>query len=72
MWAIEIKTSKQKSKKDFKGLLAFGEEFPNTKLIAVTFDDTKRIIDKQIEVYPWQEFLKEMWSNKLFCYTIKL
>jgi predicted AAA+ superfamily ATPase len=64
-YAIEIKTSKQKSMKDFKGLLAFGEEFPDTKLIAVTFDDTKRMIDNKIEVYPWEEFLKHLWNNKL-------
>jgi predicted AAA+ superfamily ATPase len=64
-WAIEIKTSKHKSLKDFKGLLAFGEEFPDAKLIAVTFDDTKRIIDQKIEVFPWQEFLKQLWNNKV-------
>ena len=65
-WAIEIKTSKQKSMKDFKGLLAFGEEFPNAKLIAITFDDTKRLIDNKIEVFPWQEFLKQLWNNRIF------
>jgi len=64
--AIEIKTSKQKSMKEFKGLLAFGEEFPNAKLLAVTFDDTKRTIDRRIEVFPWQEFLKQLWSNLIF------
>ncbi|MCL2511584.1 MAG: AAA family ATPase [Bacteroidales bacterium] len=64
-WAIEIKTSKQKSMRDFKGLLAFGEEFPNAKLLAITFDDTKRIIDQKIEVFPWQDFLKQMWDNSL-------
>ena len=65
-WAIEIKTSKQKSMKDFNGLLAFGEEFPNAKLIAITFDDTKRLIDHKIEVFPWQAFLSQMWDKKLF------
>ena len=67
-YAIEIKTSKQKSVKDFKGLIAFGEEFPNAKLIAVTFDDTKRIIDNKIEVFPWQEFLRQLWNNNLLTY----
>ena len=57
-WAIEIKTSKQKSIKDFQGLLAFGEEFTDAKQIAVTFDDSKRLIDHQIEIFSWQEFLK--------------
>ena len=64
-WAIEIKTSKQKSMKDFKGLLAFGEEFPDAKLIAITFDDAKRLIDRKIEVFPWQEFLKQLWDKEL-------
>jgi len=64
-WAIEIKTSKQKSMKDFKGLLAFGEEFPSAKLIAITFDDAKRLIDNKIEVFPWQVFLKQLWDKKL-------
>ena len=68
--AIEIKTSKQKSMKDFKGLLAFGEEFPNAKLIAVTFDDSKRMIDHKIEVFPWKEFLKQMWENNLHFRTV--
>ena len=65
-WAIEIKTSKHNSMKDFKGLLAFGEEFPSSKLIAITFDDSKRLIDNKIEVFPWQEFLKLLWNNQLF------
>ena len=64
-WAIEIKTSKQKSMKDFKGLLAFGEEFPQAKLMAITFDDSKRLIDHKIEVFPWREFLKQLWNNTL-------
>jgi len=64
-WAIEIKTSRQKSMKDFKGLLSFGEEFPGAKLIAITFDDTKRIIDNKIEVFPWREFLGQLWEEKL-------
>ena len=64
-WAIEIKTSKQKSMKEFKGLLAFHEEFPNAKLIAITFDDTKRLIDNKIEVFPWQIFLQQLWNDEL-------
>ena len=64
-WAIEIKTSKQKSMKEFKGLIAFGEEFPEAKLMAVTFDDSKRIIEGKIEVFPWQAFLKQLWNNEL-------
>lgn len=64
--AIEIKTTNHKSKKDFKGLLTFGAEFPNTKLIAITFDNEKRIIDNQISVYPWREFLNEMWNGLIF------
>jgi predicted AAA+ superfamily ATPase len=64
--AIEIKTSKQKSMKDFKGLIAFGEEFPNARLMAVTFDDSKRVINNKIEVFPWHEFVKELWNNELF------
>jgi len=68
-WAIEIKTSKHKSMKDFKGLIAFGEEFPHARLIAITFDDSKRIIDRKIEVFPWQLFLKQLWNNQLTNYT---
>jgi predicted AAA+ superfamily ATPase len=61
--AIEIKTSKQKSMKEFKGLLAFGEEFPKAKLIAITFDDVKRVIDNKIEVFPWRDFLRLLWEK---------
>jgi len=64
-WAIEIKTSKQKSMKEFKGLLAFGEEFPDAKLFAITFDDSKRIINNKIEVFPWKEFLRQLWNKQL-------
>jgi predicted AAA+ superfamily ATPase len=64
-WAIEIKTSKEKSLSDFRGLLAFGEEFPEAKLAAITFDDSKRLIDQKIEVFPWRSFLKQLWNNEL-------
>ena len=64
-WAIEIKTSKHKSLNDFKGLLSFGEEFPEAKLIAITFDDSKRLLDNKIEVFPWRMFLKQLWDKEM-------
>ena len=48
--AIEIKSVEEIQSRHTKGLKAFQEEFPNSRLIAVSFDSRPRIING-IEVY---------------------
>ncbi|NOT54877.1 MAG: hypothetical protein HOP18_09755 [Deltaproteobacteria bacterium] len=49
-----------------KGLRAFGEEYPRARRIVVTRAARKRITDDNIEIYPWQQFLEELWAGTLF------
>jgi hypothetical protein len=45
-------------------LKTFAEEFPNAKLICVSFDKYRRTMNG-VEIYPATEFLKELWNNKI-------
>jgi predicted AAA+ superfamily ATPase len=62
--AIEIKATEEIQPRHLKGLKAFQEEFPNCRLIAVSFDLRPRITNG-IEVYPATEFLKKLWNHEI-------
>ena len=67
--AIEVKISKQVHQQDLKGLIAFCEEFPDTKAIVVSQDTKPRILeisqDLSIHIMPWAFFLEELWRGAL-------
>lgn len=62
---IEIKSSAEVKSGQLKGLVSFGEDYPNARLIIVSFDPYRRRHDK-IEIFPYREFLKELWAGKIY------
>lgn len=66
---IEVKISEQVDKDDYRGLLSYHREYPESRLILVSRDKSPRKVvigDASIEVHPYQEFLKELWAEALF------
>jgi len=63
--AIEIKATDEIQSRHTKGLKAFQEEFPNCRLIAVSFDSRPRITNNDVEVYPATTFLKKLWNHEI-------
>jgi predicted AAA+ superfamily ATPase len=63
--AIEIKSTEEIQSRHLKGLKAFQEEYPNCRLIAVSFDLRPRITN-EVEVYPATLFLEKMWNREFF------
>lgn len=59
--AVEIKSSEVPSKADLKGLFSFQEIRPEAKLICVSRAKSQRGLG-DITVYPWQEFLEELFK----------
>ncbi|OYY07005.1 MAG: hypothetical protein B7Y67_18495, partial [Polynucleobacter sp. 35-46-11] len=65
----EVKISNRIRKKDLNGLALFGEDFPECKLCVVSTEPNKRVTninDKEIIIYPYDVFLKDLWSGKIF------
>ncbi|MCL2167885.1 MAG: DUF4143 domain-containing protein [Lentimicrobiaceae bacterium] len=62
--AIEIKSTEEVQTRHLKGLYAFQEEFPDCRLIAVSFDSRPRIKNK-VEIYPATDFLKKLWDHEI-------
>ncbi len=62
--AIEIKSSKEIHSHHFKGLKAFGEEYPNSRKIAVSNEPYKRLT-RGVESFPISDFLKELWKGSI-------
>ena len=62
--AIEIKSSKNAESHDTKGLKAFGEEYPEAKLILISMEDTPRKLNG-IEMWPATQFLSRLWAGKI-------
>lgn len=63
--AIEVKASSAPTTKDYKGLLAFNEEYPHTKKIVVC-NSTRPILTKDnIQILPIEVFLKKLWQGEI-------
>jgi len=62
--AIEIKSTEEVQSRHTKSLKAFQEEFPDCRLVAVSFDSRPRI-SNDIEIYPATEFLKKLWNGAI-------
>ena len=62
--AIEIKATEELQSRHTKGLKAFREEFPDCRLIAVTFDARPRIAN-DVEIYPATDFLNKLWKHEI-------
>ena len=64
-FAIEIKSTEEVHSHHTRGLKAFSEEFPNSRLIIVSMDKYPRRMN-EIDVIPAQHFLKMLWNGELF------
>jgi predicted AAA+ superfamily ATPase len=63
--AIEIKSSEHISSSQLRGLKAFHEEHPQCKLVIVSLEERPRLFNG-VEVWPATDFLKKLWSGKIF------
>ncbi|OVE81155.1 hypothetical protein BVY03_04510 [bacterium K02(2017)] len=61
--AIEIKSSSKIQNRDLKGLKALLEDGPVKKAYVVCLESERRKIHPNIEIIPWEEFLKELWHK---------
>lgn len=61
--AVEVKSSSIVSSSDTKGLCAFGEEHPDTRLIVVSMEARPRR-HNDIEIWPATDFFKRLWDGK--------
>jgi len=62
--ALEIKSTNRVTTHDLKGLKAFSEEHPDTKLILLALEERPRKING-IEVWPIPQFLPRLWAGKV-------
>lgn len=62
--AIEVKASDHVTSGDTKGLKAFAEEHPDTKLILASMEERPRVMNG-VEVWPVIQFLERLWAKKI-------
>lgn len=62
---IEVKAGVNPSAKDFKGLKAFEDDHALKRKIVVCTTDTPRKTSDGIEIMPVEEFLKELWEDRI-------
>ena len=62
--AIEVKSSDHVASSDTKGLKAFSEEHPETKLILLSLEERPRKLNG-IEIWPVGQFLPRLWGRKI-------
>lgn len=63
--ALEIKSSERVHEGDIRGLKALLEDGPVKKAILVSLERQKRKIAPHITVYPWQDFIRELWAGEI-------
>lgn len=62
--AIEVKSTEQASSRHLKGLKAFSDEYKVKRLIVVSNDKYYRK-DQGIEIFPWVDFLNQLWAGEI-------
>ena len=62
--AIEVKSADHVVSSDTKGLKAFSEEHPDTKLILISQEESPRMLNG-IELWPASQFLQRLWGRKV-------
>lgn len=62
--AIEFKSCREVQSKHLKGLKAFHEEHPDSRLIIVSLDVVPRLFNG-VEVLPAQVFLQKLWEGSI-------
>jgi len=62
--AIEIKSSKNISSRETKGLKAFSEEYPEARLYLLSMEERPRKLNG-VEIWPVELFFKRLWSGKI-------
>ena len=62
--AIEVKASDHVTSGDTKGLKAFAEEHPDTKLILASMEERPRVMNG-VEVWPVIQLLERLWAKKI-------
>jgi predicted AAA+ superfamily ATPase len=64
---IEAKATHQVNQNHIHGLQQIKEDHPNIgRRIIVSLDKTKRLLNNGIEVYPWDEFVSDLWAGNIF------
>jgi uncharacterized protein len=63
--AIEIKATDQVSDRHLKGLRALAEEGAVERYVCVSLDPSKRTTSDGINIFPIENFLTDLWENKI-------
>jgi predicted AAA+ superfamily ATPase len=64
---IEAKANQQVNLNHLSGLLQIKEDHPDVgRRIVVSLDQNKRLLNNGIEVYPWADFVADLWAGKIF------
>ncbi len=61
--AVEVKSSSMIEDRHLKGIRAFKEDHKVRRAILVSLDAESRRTSDNIEIMPWQVFLKQLWSG---------
>lgn len=64
--AIEVKCTKKVRSADLKPLVALAEETPVKRRIVVSLESQIRKTETGVEIWPWKDFLKALWSHEFF------
>lgn len=62
--AIEFKSADEVQSKHTKGLKAFSEDFPDSRLIIVSLDMNRRTMNN-VEIIPAIDFLNDLWKGDI-------
>jgi len=62
---VEVKSKARVSPRDYKGLLALGEEVKLKRKLVVCGEKQRRCADDGVEILPPSDFFRELWAGNL-------
>jgi len=62
---IEVKSKPRVATRDYRGLIALGEELRPLRKIVIATEARRRKTDEGVEVFPVRDFLRDLWKGKI-------
>ncbi len=63
--AVEVKSASKVGDRHLKSLRELSRDYTPKRRILLCLDNVKRMTEDGIEIYPYQDFLEELWSDQI-------
>ena len=66
IWGIEVKSKRNPSSKDYRGLNALADDFKELQKVCICLTASPRVTEEDVYLLPVSTFLELLWKDEFF------